>query len=431
MPSSTSNSDPDNKHPIYPVAAQQALESTADGALPDGVRQPIYGKTLLVLLLCMALALGLVRAFALANDASSESILGRVIQAQKALPQIVAESQDLVMVFGSSMVGAGFSPREFDQWLSDEGVNNIKSFNFGFGGLNPFFQDYLARRIRDVFVQHDRRLKLAVIEFNPFQTTITRHEGARALEDSFLTMLASNAELVDVLLDDPTRGVRLFNIKYLRDSISAEMATFYFGGAFREPRSRTSLERDQRRQDRLQELGPLLNEAFEKEYPDYDGSDWYYPWQGGGTIAAERAPDTLALFDEYYELIMDPARLDDDRLNRIHSADIIDMHFSEELVAAFIRIVQEFQAFSEHVEVVMLPRNTDWIKYSAEGRARLEETISRIEQATGVTIQDHQDLPVIQPSMFSDTTHLNRYQGAANYTRFLVGEVLNWMQGKW
>jgi len=431
MPSSISNSDPANKHPMYPAAVADQLQVELNGDAAPQAGRGIYGKTLLFILLGMALALGLVRAFALANNASSDTILGRVMEAKAALPQIVQEPDDLVMVFGSSMVGAGFSPREFDQWLAERGVDNIKSFNFGFGGLNPFFQDYLARRIKEAFIENDKRLKLAVIEFNPFQTTITRHEGARALEDAFLTLLASNEELTDILLDDPTRGIRLFNIKYLRDSISAEMATFFFGGALREPRSRTLMERDEARQERLGEIGPILNEAFEKEYPDYDGSDWYYPWQGGGTIAAERSPETLAVFEEYYELILDPARLDDDRLNRIHTADIIDMHFSEELVEAFIRIVQEFQGFSDHVEVVMLPRNTDWIQYSPEGQARLDDVVSRIEQATGLTIRNHQDLPVITPSMFGDTTHLNRYQGAANYTRYLVDEALKWMANTW
>jgi hypothetical protein len=137
------------------------------------------------------------------------------------------------------------------------------------------------------------------------------------------------------------------------------------------------------------------------------------------------------VFEEHHELILDPARLDDSGLNRIHTADIIDMHFSEELDEAFIHIVQEFQGFSDHVEVVMLPRNTDWIQYSPEGQARLDAVISCIEQAIGVTIINHQDLPVMTAPMFGKTTHLNRYQGAANYTRYLVDEALKWMDDTW
>jgi hypothetical protein len=347
----------------------------------------IYGKTILFIVLGMTAALGLVKAFVFANDASRETILGRVLEAKAALPRIIDEPHDLVMVFGSSMVEAGFAPREFDQQLKEQGLNTIKSFNFGFGGLNPYFQDILTRRIKEAFDAKDRRLKLAVIEFNPFQTTITRHEGARSLEDSFLTMLGNDEEIAEILMDDPTRGVRLFNIKYVRDSISAEMITHFFGRMLREPRKRTELERDKKRRERLNEIGPLLNQAFEDEYPDYVDSEWSYAWQGGGTIAAERKPETLELFEEYYDLILDPARLDDDRLNRIHTADILEMHFSDELVEAFIRIVNQFKTFSDHVEVVMLPRNTEWINYTAEGQQRLNEVVQRIKQATGVTIK--------------------------------------------
>lgn len=389
----------------------------------------IYGKTILFILLGMTAALGLVKAFVYANDASRETILGRVLEAKAALPRIIDDPHDLVMVFGSSMVEAGFSPREFDQHLKQQGIENVKSFNFGFGGLNPYFQDILTRRIKEAFEAKNRRLKLAVIEFNPFQTTITRHEGARSLEDSFLTMLGNDEEITEIFMEDPTRGVRLFNIKYLRDSISAEMITHYFGGMLREPRRRSDLERDEKSQERLREIGPLLNQAFEDEYPDYEDEEWSYAWQGGGTIAAERKPETLALFEEYYQLILDPARLDDDRLHRIHTADILEMRFSDELVQAFIRIVNQFKSFSDHVEVVILPRNTDWINYTPEGQQRLNETVKRIEQATGVTIKNHQDLSVIKPSMFSDTTHLNRYQGASAYTKYLVNHYLNLLRG--
>ena len=74
----------------------------------------IYFRILLTILLGMAVALGLVRTFAAANGGSSESLLGRVIQAREAIPQMAAEEKDLMMFFGSSMVDAGFSPREFD-----------------------------------------------------------------------------------------------------------------------------------------------------------------------------------------------------------------------------------------------------------------------------------------------------------------------------
>ena len=107
-----------------------------------------YARILLAIVLGMAASLGLVRIFAEIMDARAETILDRVMEARAALPSIIAEEQDLVMAFGSSMTQAAFSARHFDRTMARRGID-VKSFNFGFGGLNPFFQDYLARRIRD------------------------------------------------------------------------------------------------------------------------------------------------------------------------------------------------------------------------------------------------------------------------------------------
>jgi len=120
--------------------------------------------------------------------------------------------------------------------------------------------------------------------------------------------------------------------------------------------------------------------------------------------------------------------LDDDRLSRIASADIIELNFSEELVDAYIEIIKNFQGFSDRVEVVLLPRNTAWITNSTAGLQRLNETIEKIEAATGVKIKNHQDLDVINPAMFGDTTHLNRYQGQVAYTDYLLDQYIHLLE---
>jgi len=379
----------------------------------------IYVKILLAIFIGMGSALALVKGIVYMNDASSETILGRVLQAKKALPKIVKEEKDIFMFYGSSMAQAGFSPRQFDQEMSAKGID-IKSFNFGFGGLNPFFQDILSRRIREAFVSNNRRLNTVVIEFNPFQTTITRRNRALALEDSFITMLGTEKEMRDITFQDPTRGIRLYNIRYLRGYISAEMISSYFSRGFRAPRNETKLTRDKDAEKRLQDLGGLISAAFDKEYPNYVPSQWSYEWQGGGTIPEERSTETLTLIENFYQAQQLDFLLDDDRLSRIHSADIIELNFSDQLLLAFIGLVKNFQTISDRVEIVLLPRNTDWVENSPEGKVRLMNAISEIEDATGITIQNHQDLSVIKPSMFSDTTHLNRYRGAVAYTHYLA-----------
>lgn len=65
----------------------------------------------------------------------------------------------------------------------------------------------------------------------------------------------------------------------------------------------------------------------------------------------------------------------------------------------FIRIVKNFQAISDRVEVLKLPKNSDWIHNTPQADARMA---------------------AITPEMFVDTTHLARYTGGVGYTRQLV-----------
>ncbi|NNE06813.1 MAG: hypothetical protein HKN15_13915 [Xanthomonadales bacterium] len=382
----------------------------------------IFRKTLLVILLGMAAALGILRLIAELNNASKEGILERVTEAQEALPAIIALEDELAMFFGSSMVHAGYSPRLFDQWLAEKGIT-LKSFNFGFGGLNPYFQDYLSRRIRDEFVANDRRLALAMIEFNPFQTTKTRWNGALPAVDSFLTMLATDAELLEIAKEDLTRGVRLFTIRYFRNDISAEIITAQFAQSLQAPPQRSDIPVDEEAAARRDEILEALEGKLAEDYPDYNGEEWYWPWQGGPTIPSDRSEETVALIQELMHTGLTDRRMDNDRLNRIRTADIIELQFEEILVESFIRIVENFKEFSDHVEVILLPRNTDWIDYSPEGWKRLEKIIARIERETGIKMLNLQDTPEVTPDMFSDTTHLGRYTGDIAFTRLLADEM--------
>lgn len=401
--------------------SQFTENSTGDKTMTS---RKIFSKIALSIFAGMALSMLLVRIILDLQDANKQGIMGRVAQAQEALPKIIAEPDELVMFFGSSMTRAGFSARQFDRELKKTG-KTVKSFNFGFGGLNPYFQDLLSRRIADDFTANDRKLKLALIEFNPFQTTQTRWNRAKSTVDSFLTMLASDAEIWEIAKQDLTRGIRLFNIKYIRNDISAEMITSYYGRAIFPPQRRDVFKDDEETVAAARELGKQIGEMFKKEYPDYNGEDWYYPWQGAGTIPEERSEETLKLFEEYYQLAFTEAEMKNDRLSRIRNADIEDMNFEPLLIESFINIVKNFQQFSDKVEVIMLPRNTRWIHYTEGGKKRLAETVKKIEDATGITIRNHQDLEVINPDMFRDTTHLARYRGDIAYTDFLIKEYGN------
>jgi len=404
---------------ITPPAEKVSCQATSQAQ-----DRQVFIKITLAIFLGMLAAMGLVRILLDANGANKEGVLGRVLQAQAAIPQIIAEPNDLVMFYGSSMTRAGFSPRKFDRDLKAMG-KDVSSFNFGFGGLNPYYQDLLSRRIAEQFIEEDRKLKLALIEFNPFQTTTTRWNRAKFTIDSFVTMLSNDQELWQVLQDDLSRGIHLFNIKYIRNHVSAEMVTSYYSREIFPPQRGQQFKDDEETIAARRSLGKELNESFKQDYPDYDGEDWYYPWQGAGTIPEERSAETLAVFDNYYAATQTDARMKNDRLSRISSADIEELHFEPLLVESFIGIIKNFQRFSDKVEVVMLPKNSRYIHYTPEAKVRLAQAIKQIEQATGIKIKNHQDIEEVTADMYRDTTHLSRYRGDIAYTDFLLKEYAN------
>lgn len=416
MNSSISNS---NQRSIKAVSAQNNVSSNNVSSNKSMSSQKIYGKMVLTIGLCMLVALGIIQFILHSMGANSQGAIGRVTESRVALPQIIKEPNDIVMFFGSSMTRAGFSPRKFDNDLAQLG-KYVKSFNYGFGGLNPYFQDFLSRRIADEFIEGDRKIKLAMIEFNPFQTTQTRWNRARPVVDSFLTLLATDTELMEVAKEDLTRAIRLFNIKYLRGNISAEMITSFFGREVFPPQSRQTFKDDDEIIAERRRLGSLLNKKFEEEYPNYKPTQWSYEWQGGGTIPEERSVETLDIFNDYYNVTQTDNPMKNDRLSRIRSADIEGLNFEPLLVEHFINIIKNFQRVSDNVEVIMLPKNSKWIKTTPEGEQRLARVVKQIEQATGITMQNHQNIPEITAAMYRDTTHLSRYKGDIAYTDYLI-----------
>lgn len=379
----------------------------------------IYTKLVVSLGVCMFLALTLNRMTLDSMEVRSQGVYGRVGEAIAALSKIVKEPNDLVFFYGSSMTRAGFSPRKFDAELADMG-KDVTSFNYGFGGLNPYFQDFLSRRIADTMVENDRRIKLAMIEFNPFQTTQTRWNRSKPVLDSYLTLLASDSELVDESASDVTRMARLFSIKYLRDAISAEMVTTYFGRELFPGPPWQVYKDDESVVAERRKLGNLLRQQFDKEFPNYEGANWSYQRRGGGLTKKERSDESLALIDQYYEVSHTDNQMKNDRLSRIRTADIEELHFEPLLVEHFINTVKNFQAVSDNVEVILLPKNSKWIHTTKEGEKRLAEAIKQIELATGVTIKNHQNIAEITSDMYRDTTHLARYRGDVAYTDYLL-----------
>jgi len=325
------------------------------------------------------------------------------------------------------MVEAGFGPREFDRYIAELGGQS-SSWNYGFCCLNPYFQEIIARRIVDGFKSSDRRLKLLLIEFNPFQVTKTRRNRALAIEEPYLSLLASREEIVDRILDDPASGLRIAAIRYLRGGVSAEAITTYFlSEPFTQPRADLDpgLEKDEAIEERINDIRGLYFPMLREEFPVFAECDWCYELKGGDVLSTERSDEMKALMSEIYSLKRSDFMMAIDRLDRIQRADIEELDFDEDLVVAFIEMVKNMAQVADNIEVIMLPKNDDWIKNPPEALQRLNSVIDRIENETGVTVRNFQKIDAVTNDMFHDTTHLTALVGRLVFTRFLAEEYVH------
>ncbi|MEM6484828.1 MAG: hypothetical protein AAF662_07595 [Pseudomonadota bacterium] len=398
MHSSTSSSEFENRY--------QTLDST--GELK--VRMCTFLGGLLVFVLVVGLFNFLARKVPM-ND--------RVLGMIDYLPKLVEDSADSrrVLFFGSSMVQAGFEPELFDRYFSDRDLD-VASFNYGVGNLNPEFQQYVTRHIRDELESRDTMFDLTLLEFNPFQTTKRRYALGEMTRDQNQAILWPAGDVWRVALNDPDRAARLLFIRYLRNGLSAELITSAIllddgePGAESNPAREAALEKKQE-----------LRRAFLDTLPaDYDLSrrGWDAETRGGRLRKSELSQESLQALDAFIRSYNNPALLAPDLENRIQTSDILGLDFDERLVQAFIAMVNDLSAVSGMIEIVLLPRNSQWVEYTPEVQARLNAMVVRISNETGVAVRDMQVSNRITPEMFVDTTHLGVTTGAETYTRLLA-----------
>ena len=317
------------------------------------------------------------------------------------------------------MVEAGFEPYIFDRAISGKGIDSI-SYNYGAGGLNPKYQVLITRRIQEAFQAAGERLDLALIEFCPFQETKVRNRVTAFIDDQYVATLASNKELFDITLADPTTGIRLFNIRYLRAGISAELLTTGMTREINEELTDRLSEAYLAARRRTNDLSRQLRASVRKDVPDFTTSPWDRRLRGGLADKTKLSERSIEILRDLMASRRHPEFLEADLRRRIDEADILDLGFDQQLLDAFVQMVRNFQSFSEHVEVILLPRNTDWVNYTPAVRARLDAALQAITDQTDVVIRDYQVHPKIGPEHFLDTTHLSLYDGLDIFTKILA-----------
>lgn len=353
------------------------------------------------------------------EQGSNGAITGRMKNMVRYLPQIPDESagDKSVMIFGTSMVQYGFSPNEFDRIMAENDINST-SYNYGIANLIPSFQQYITATIRKEFKQADFKLDLALIEFNPFQTTIIRKQSGAAIAEQQIAALATNEELWQRTLQNPDVGVRLFVIRYVRKGISAALfSTVMEQSSHGRPQVTPEYIALQEQLNLAQmEFATTLSKG---QYPASPIIGWSPFNRGGDFDTARLSTETIEAAGRVSALERDPILMQADLEQRIATSDILQLNFDEELYAAYIKMIEDFKAVSQHVEVILLPRNTEWVNYSPEAQARLNAIKQRISEETGVYVRDFQETPEITSEHFRDTTHLDM-NGIDAFTRVLA-----------
>lgn len=398
MPSSISNSEFKNQY--------QTLD--------DSNALKVRFKTLLGGLFMFLLVVGLYKFIG-----SNIPMNARVLEMMAYMPTVATERPESkkVMFFGTSMVQAGFEPNQFDAYFTERDMDVI-SYNYGVGNLNPEFQQYVTRHIRQELESRNQTLTLSLLEFNPFQTTKARDVLGVITRDQNEAVLLPLEDLMRITFEDPDRGLRLLNIRYFREGISAELLS----SAFTIDGPVNFVEPDPERAEAAAARSELQRE-FRDTLPEGNSpfaDQWSIARRGGRLDKSQLSSESLEALYAWAESYVHPALMAPDLQRRINQGDILGLDFEERLVQAFINMVNDLNAVSDHMEVILLPRNTEWVVYTPEVQQRLDNLMERITAETGVPVRDMQDLPEITPQMFVDTTHLSFALGIDTYTRVLA-----------
>ncbi len=348
----------------------------------------------------------------------------RLNQASEQLPHIADNpaAKKIAIVYGSSLVHAGFSPDIFDSEMEAKGIDLV-SYNFGFDGLNPEYQHLYAKRIMDEFQKRGKKIDAVLIEFNPFQATLTRRGHDQSMSDQWYASFCSPAELWDITLTDPQRGTRLLEIRYLRNGLSSELVTTALRLALKlhEPTLPSTdyaevLTKRRKLKSRFRrELKKDLGERYRQQ--------WNPAFRGARLSRKYLSDHTIDLYEQLTASLRHPVQLEQDLKKRVEFCDIVKLNFDDGQIDEFINLVRTFKSMSRHVEIILLPQNREWIQNPPETKNRLNQVLDRIKAETQVAIRNYQQTPEISKNHFSDVTHLTRISGSEAFTRILARDM--------
>lgn len=385
----------------------------------------------LIALLLLGPAVLLVNAFTRNVEATSGDVFGiqRIRSVAASTDMIANTPGDTVLVFGSSLVNEGFSPRIFDQRTESLVQHDITSFNIGMGNMKPSYQLLLAKRLREAHQQAGKRARLAVIELTPFLLTKRRNAFRPFMTEQIAAVLMSNHELWNVAREDPAHFARLLCIRYLRDGISAEAITgglraLFSAAQTQAPKARSYSAEELKHLQELKRLQQELRKYIAKEHPLTGKSHvWNPATQGGPIDLSDLSPDAQKIASTLASGMRAPDLLTQDLQERIDCCDILGLDFDDSMIEEFIAIVDELKQVSEHVEIVLFPAPPSLKHPDKEALARQHAVVRHIVERTGASVRDYQFDRAFDDSMFYDATHLSMDKGRIVFSQQLAEDL--------
>ena len=145
--------------------------------------------------------------------------------------------------------------------------------------------------------------------------------------------------------------------------------------------------------------------------------------QGGLIDMMDLSTEARDLVVKISSQMRHPKAMEMDLQGRIQCCDIENLSFNDELIGDFLDTVETAKRFSQRVEIVLMPRNSDWVKLSPEGQRRLQQMLAHLARQSGVGIRNYQNHPAFDGDDFYDVTHLSMDQGRPLFSRVLAGDL--------
>ena len=387
--------------------------------------------TMLIAAVTLLPAMGLVNWLTRSAESNAGDIFGiqRIRSVTNALDYMAATEGNTALFIGSSLVKDGFSPRIFDQAVKAANGARVTSFNVGMGNMKPTYQKLLVQRMAEAYAGQHSKARLTLLEFNPFLVTDARQAFRPFMTEQIQAVLMSPRQVTKTLWEDPERFARLLSIKYLRHGVSAEAITggirFMVNQAQAQAPMLEQLTEDQL--DHIQQLAAFrnqLNQYIRQQHPvTYKSHVWNPVTQGGLIDMMDLSAEARDLVVKISSQMRHPKAMEMDLQGRIQCCDIENLSFNDELIGDFLDTVETAKRFSQRVEIVLMPRNSDWVKLSPEGQRRLQQMLAHLARQSGVGIRNYQNHPAFDGDDFYDVTHLSMDQGRPLFSRVLAGDL--------